>query len=77
MALTAAQVNTRIDAAWEAVNLGELSYTVNGRTLQYHSLNAFQKHIDWLRDLYADLTEEAAIDAGGGGAPLVSFQEPQ
>lgn len=75
MALTLAQIQERLQAAWEAISLGELSYTVAGRATTFHSLDAFQRHIDWLRGLEREAIEEAAALSGTGGAPVVTFQE--
>ena len=76
MAITLAQVEAALDAAWEAVNLGELSFSVpGGRTVTFHSLTEFQQHIDWLEAKHNRLTHQASIDAGGGGAPVVAYEE--
>jgi hypothetical protein len=65
MALTLTQVQTRLTAAWEAVELGQLELEVNGRQIRFHSLEALQKHIDWLRGLEVELQEAAEADSGG------------
>lgn len=77
VAITLAQLDAKIDAAWDAINVGELSYAVpGGRTVQFHTLESFQQHIDWLQVQYNRLSEQASIDAGDGGAPVVAYGEP-
>ncbi len=59
MAITLAQVQTQLAAAWAAINVGELSYSHDGQQTQFHSLDAMQRHIDWLRGLERELIAEA------------------
>ncbi len=77
MPITLSQVQTQLTAAWNAINLGERSYqTPGGDQVVFHSLDEFQRHIDWLRKLEADLTSQAALTAGNESAPVGVFQEP-
>ncbi len=76
MALTLSQVQTQLQAAWDAINAGELSFTVQGRTTQYHSLGEMQRHIDWLEGKERDLIKAASAAAGTGGySPVVEYGE--
>jgi len=76
MAITLAQVDAAIDAAFAAFTLGETAYTLNGRRVEFRSLTELQNHIDWLSAQKVQLTAQNEIDAGGGGAAVVVFQEP-
>ena len=75
--LTLAQIDTQIDEAWLAINLGELSYNVRGRELRYHSLSEFQSHINWLLELRQNLLGQAAVAAGDPLCPVVQFQNSE
>ena len=75
--ITLAQVDARINAAWEAVNLGELSYTVHGRELTFHSLDVFQRHINWLLELRQSLSAQAEIAAGEPVCPVVTYRNTE
>lgn len=75
--ITLAQIDTQIDDAWSAINLGELSYNVRGRELRYHSLSEFQNHINWLLELRQNLLGQAAVAAGDPICPVVQYQNPE
>ena len=75
--ITLAQIDTQIDDAWSAINLGELSYNVRGRELRYHSLSEFQQHINWLLELRQSLLGVAAAAAGDPVCPVISYQNSE
>ncbi len=75
--ITLAQIDTQIDDAWSAINLGELSYNVRGRELKYHSLSEFQQHINWLLELRQSLLGQAAVAAGDPVCPVTSYQNSE
>lgn len=75
MALTLAQIDSAIDAAFAAYTLGELSYTIKGRTVSFRSITELDNHIDWLEKKKAELTAQSEINAGTSQAGLVRFQE--
>ena len=75
--ITLAQIDTQIDSAWSAINLGELSYNVRGRELRYHSLSEFQSHINWLLELRQNLLGQAAVAAGDPLCPVVQYQNSE
>ena len=79
MPISLAQVSDRLQAAWAAVNLGELSYMHEGHQTVFQTLDGFQRHIEWLMGLEKKLQEEADALAGtataGGGALLTRFVE--
>lgn len=72
MAITLEQVQTQLAAAWAAMNVGELSYQHDGHQTVFHSLDAMQRHIDWLRGLERELLAEASEY---GGSAVVRFVE--
>jgi len=72
MAITLSQVRERLQAAWNAVALGELSYSHNNHATTFHTLSEMQKHIDWLRGLERELE---ADDESVGGSAVVRFVE--
>ncbi len=75
--ITLAQIDTQIDSAWLAINLGELSYNVRGRELTYHSLSQFQQHINWLLELRQNLLGQADISSGKPVCPVVQNQNSE
>ena len=75
--ITLAMIDTQIDDAWSAINLGELSYNVRGRELRYHSLSEFQSHINWLLELRQSLLGQAAVAAGDPLCPVVSYRNSE
>ncbi len=77
MAVTASQVDAQIDAAWAAIQVNEKSYTVEGRTLEFPSLDEMQRHIDWLMTLANKLTMTASTDAGEAVCPTVQYQQSE
>tara|TARA_Y100000310_G_scaffold265257_1_gene276190 strand:+ start:3410 stop:3643 length:234 start_codon:yes stop_codon:yes gene_type:complete len=77
MAITAAQVDTQINAAWAAFQINEKSYTVDGRTLEFHTLDEMQRHIDWLMTLANKLSMKASGDANEAVCPVVQYQNSE
>ncbi len=75
--ITLAQIDTQIEDAWGAINLGELSYNVRGRELRHHSLSEFQQHINWLLELRQSLLGQAAVAAGDPICPVVQYQNSE
>ena len=77
MALTLAQIDALLDAAYAAINVGELSFTgPGGRQTVFHSLDTFQRWIDWLEGKRQKLQDEAdAASGAAGGAILTRFVE--
>ena len=72
MAITLEQVQAQLQAAWAAINVGELSYEHQGHQVTFHSLDALQRHIDWLRLLERELVAETS-STGAGSAAVVRF----
>lgn len=75
--ITLAQIDTQIDLAWNAINVNELSYNVRGRELVFHSLDAFQRHINWLLELRQSLLAQADVTAGDPVCPVVAYRESE
>ncbi len=74
MAVTASQIDTQIDAAWAAMQVNELSYTVQGRTVLFRTLDEMSRHIEWLMSLQNKVAMQALIDAGSAICPVVQYQ---
>ncbi|HUX03140.1 MAG TPA: hypothetical protein VMY35_19435 [Phycisphaerae bacterium] len=76
MLMTVEQIQTLHTAAIAAINAGELSFATGGRSVTFHSLESFQKYIEWLEGMHAKVTEANASAAGTGGwAPKVRYGE--
>jgi hypothetical protein len=71
-------VQARITAVFNAISIGELSFTLNNRVTTFHSLDSAQRHLDWLMALETKLTNTALAAAGDPSmtAPVVTFREP-
>ncbi|NLF32042.1 MAG: hypothetical protein GX591_14290 [Planctomycetes bacterium] len=72
MPITLEQVQTQLQTAWAAINAGELSYSHDGNQTTFQSLDAMQRHIEWLRGLERELIAEAG---GTVSAIAVRFTE--
>jgi len=81
MPMTLAQIDVLLEAAYAAINVGELSFTApGGRETTFHSLDAFQRWIDWLEGrrkevLALPASEGGATVSGADGAARVRFVE--
>jgi len=75
--ITASQVSTQIDTAWAALNVNEKSYTVNGRTMVFATLDEMQRHINWLITFYNQLISNEAAATDTAVCPVVQTQESE
>ena len=75
--ITLAQIDTQIDSAWSAIQVNEKSYTVQGRTLEFPSLDEFQRHINWLLELRQNLLGQADVAADEPVCPVVQYQDSE
>ena len=75
--ITLAQLDTQIDAAWTALRVNEIEYSVNGRMLKFRTLDEMQRHINWLLELKQTLTATADVAAGDPVCPVVQYQDSE
>ena len=74
---TLAKIDTQIDAAWTALRVNEIEYSVHGRMLKFRTLQELQKHVEWLLDLKQRLTADALIASGDPVCPIVEYQNSE
>ena len=75
--ITLAQLDTQIDAAWTALRVNEIEYSVNGRMLKFRTLDEMSRHINWLLELKQTLTAQAAVSAGTAVCPVIEYQDSE
>ncbi len=77
MPMSLVQIDAQLEAAYDAINVGELSFAgPGGRAVTFHSLDSMTRYITWLDGQRANVVASAAVASGGGGAMVVHFVEP-